>query len=298
MSKRQRKVGRYQRFADPNPPSSPVDQPEADTAGASRGSLSRLRLTSQWTRSRRSPLIGVLALTALTVTFSGLWLARSGFGSWWSELNPPPVTATATSVPTSLVTPTTRPNPEELVPLMEKALLAAGYSTLGVTVEDEVVYLEGSIPLDDLEQGFFSYVAGAVRAVAAPVGVEVRSRVRLKGDAAGLRLQIGQLVDSQPIVFSEGALELAADSLPTLDEIALAINAHPGLTVLIAGHTDAGGSTAQNEQIGRARALVVFEYLVSRGVAPNRLAVISYGELFPETEGEAATRRIEFEVVS
>jgi outer membrane protein OmpA-like peptidoglycan-associated protein len=241
-------------------------------------------------------LVGVLALTVLTVTFSGLWLARSQLGSWWSGLNPPPVTTTARTEPTFLVTSTTQPSPEELVPVMEEALLEAGYSTLGVTVEDQVVYLEGSIPLDDLEQGFFSYVAGAVRALAAPVGVEVRSRVRLKGDAAGLRLQIAQLVESRPIVFDDGALELGEASLPALDEIAAAINAQPGLTVLIAGHTDAAGSTAQNEQIGRARALVVFEYLVSRGVAPNRLAVISYGELFPEEE--AASRRIEFEVVS
>lgn len=296
MSRRQRKVGRYQRFAVPDPSSSPVEPPEEDTPRVSTGGLSRLRLTSQWTRPSRSPLVAVLALTALTVTFSGLWLARSQLGSWWNGLNPSPVTTTAGTTPTSLVTSTTRPSLEELVPGMGEALLEAGYSTLGVTVEDEVVYLEGSIPLDQLEQGFFSYVAGAVRALAAPVGVEVRSRVRLKGDAAGLRLQIGQLVASRPIVFDEGGLELGEDSLPTLDEIAAAINAQPGLTVLIAGHTDAAGSTAQNEQIGRARALVVFEYLVSGGVAANRLAVISYGELFPG--GETASRRIEFEVVS
>lgn len=296
MSRHQRKVGRYQHSAVPDPSSSPAELPDEESAGVSTGGLSRLRLTSQWTRPNRSPMVAVLALTVLTVAFSGLWLARSELRSWWSGLNPPPVTTSAVIAPIPLVTSTTQPDPEQLVPAMKQALLNAGYSTLEVTIEDEVIFLDGSIPLDQLEQGFFSYVTGAVRALGAPDGVEVRSRVRLKGDAAGLRLQIGQLVESRPIVFEEGALELGAESLPTLDEIATAINAQPGLTVLIAGHTDAAGSTAQNEQIGRARALVVFEYLVSRGVAPNRLAVISYGELFPE--GEAASRRIEFEVVS
>jgi outer membrane protein OmpA-like peptidoglycan-associated protein len=243
-------------------------------------------------------LLGVLVLTMLTIVASGLWVARAGLGSWWNTVNPPPATTMATTVPETLVTTTTRPELEDLIPAMEADLEQAGYSTLSVSVEDEAVYLEGPIPLGALEQGFFAYVAGAVRAIDAPVGVEIRSRVRLKGDAAGLRRQISQLVEIRPVVFGEGALELAGDSLPTLDEIASAINAQPGLTVLIAGHTDAGGSAAQNEQIGRARALVVFEYLVSRGVAPNRLAVISYGESFPENEGEAATRRIEFEVVS
>lgn len=296
MSRHQRKVGRYQRFAVPDPSASPVAPPEDDTPGVSPGGLSRLRLTSQWSRTSRSPLVAVLALTVLTVTFSGLWLARSELRSWWRGANPPPVTTTAVTAPVTVVTSTTQPGPEDLAPAMEKALVEAGYSTLAVTVEDGVVYLDGSIPLDRLEQGFFSYVAGAVEALAAPDGVEVKSRVRLKGDAAGLRLQIQQLVESRPIVFDEGGLELGEDSLPALDQIAAAINAQPGLTVLIAGHTDAAGSTGQNEQIGRARALVVFEYLVSRGVAPNRLAVISYGELFPG--GETASRRIEFEVVS
>jgi outer membrane protein OmpA-like peptidoglycan-associated protein len=296
MNRRRRKVGRYQRFAGPDPSSPPVDLLEADADSASRVGLSRLRLSSQWTGRSRSPLVGVLFLTVLTMVTSGLWLARDGLGSWWNTVNPPPVTTLATTVPETLVTTTTRPELEDLIPAMEADLEQAGYSTLSVSVEDEVVYLEGPIPLDALEQGFFGYVAGAVRALDAPVGVEIRSRVRLKGDAAGLRLKIAQLVESRPIVFDDGALELGETSLPALDEIAAAINAQPGLTVLIAGHTDAAGSTAQNEQIGRARALVVFEYLVSRGVAPNRLAVISYGELFPQEE--AASRRIEFEVVS
>lgn len=298
MVNRRRKVGRYQRFTEPDPSSSPVALSEADNAGASRGGLTRLRLTSRWTGRSRSPLFGVLVLTMLTIVTSGLWLARAGLGSWWNTLNAPPVTTIATTVPEPLVTTTSRPVPEELIPAMEAALKQAGYSTLSVSVESGVVYLEGPIPLDALEQGFFGYVEGAVQALDAPVGVEIRSRVRLKGDAADLRRQIGQLVAGQPVVFGEGALELAGDSLPVLDQIASVINAQPGLTVLIAGHTDATGSAAQNERIGRDRALVVFEYLVSRGVAANRLAVISYGELFPESEGEAATRRIEFEVVS
>lgn len=297
VKRRQRKVGRHLRFADSGPPPSPDGLPETDADKVFRAGLSRLRLTAQWTGKSRSPLLAVLVLTTLTIVTSGVWLAREGLRSWWNNLNPPPITTTTTT-PEPLVTTTTPPSLEELVPAMEEALLAAGYSSLAVSVEDQVVYLEGPIPLDALERGFFAYVEGAVRALDAPVGIEVRSRVRLKGDADDLSRRIGQLVDSQPVVFDEGALELAGESLPVLDQIAAAINAQPGLTVLIAGHTDAAGSTARNEQIGRERARVVFDHLVSRGVAPNRLAVISYGELFPGADSEAATRRIEFEVVS
>jgi outer membrane protein OmpA-like peptidoglycan-associated protein len=71
----------------------------------------------------------------------------------------------------------------------------------------------------------------------------------------------------------------------------------PGLRVLIAGHTDASGSNQLNEALAAQRAGSVLGYLVQQGVPITRLQVVSYGELFPDSESPAAlNRRIEFEV--
>ncbi len=49
--------------------------------------------------------------------------------------------------------------------------------------------------------------------------------------------------------------------------------------------------------LSRQRGDAVRAYLLSRGIPPYRLAVVSYGELFPDRDAsDAANRRIEFEV--
>lgn len=65
----------------------------------------------------------------------------------------------------------------------------------------------------------------------------------------------------------------------------------------IQGHTDALGSEARNLQIGQDRAEAVRRYLNSQGVALNRMATISYGEMNPVASnatkgGRASNRRV------
>lgn len=77
---------------------------------------------------------------------------------------------------------------------------------------------------------------------------------------------------------------------------------HPDVQVRIEGHADHYGSDLYNLALGQRRADVVTRYLVDLGVAPNQLAVISYGEERPlvgdgDAEAEAVNRRAEFLVV-
>jgi outer membrane protein OmpA-like peptidoglycan-associated protein len=71
------------------------------------------------------------------------------------------------------------------------------------------------------------------------------------------------------------------------------------IEVEIGGHTDAIGSDAANDRLSQRRADSVRQWLVNKGVAPNRLRSVGYGESRPiatnETEeGRALNRRIEF----
>ena len=88
-----------------------------------------------------------------------------------------------------------------------------------------------------------------------------------------------------------------------LDRIADHINAHRAIVrVRIEGHADDLGSPSANVAIAEARALAVREYLMRRGVAPERLQAVGYGGTRPldrrrTPEARARNRRVEFVVV-
>lgn len=188
--------------------------------------------------------------------------------------------------------------PEQLTAAATTALTGAGIETVTVTIEGRSAILDGVVPLEVLGDGFFSYVDAAEEAVLTVDGIDVvTSRLTLRGNDAVLRSELRSLIEATPIVFAFGSPDLTAESQAVLDRAAQIIQSQPGLTVLIAGHTDTAGSSETNESLSRQRAGAVLSYLLSRGVPPYRLAIVSYGELFPDLEAtDAQNRRIEFEV--
>lgn len=79
------------------------------------------------------------------------------------------------------------------------------------------------------------------------------------------------------------------------------LRAAPAIKVLIEGHCDERGSDEYNLALGEKRALATKNYLVSLGVAAQRLSVISYGEEMPldgarTKEAWAKNRRADFKV--
>ncbi|MFD1508754.1 peptidoglycan-associated lipoprotein Pal [Lacimonas salitolerans] len=80
----------------------------------------------------------------------------------------------------------------------------------------------------------------------------------------------------------------AVDQSTLNDEARTVLNGQAGwlmenrdFTAVIEGHADEQGTREYNLALGARRANAVQEYLVSRGVASNRLRVISYGKERP-----------------
>lgn len=72
--------------------------------------------------------------------------------------------------------------------------------------------------------------------------------------------------------------------------------------VIAVGHTDSVGTDAYNQKLGQRRADAVKAYLVSQGVAANRVYTESRGESQPVADnkiaaGRAKNRRVEVEVI-
>ncbi len=291
MSKSRRRRGRYEQTPEPG-----SEAKRSRTRGAGDSSLwSGLRRSSSFRPSRLGPSIKVATIAIGVLTVTGLWLFRDDLVAF---LDRPPVTtvseeSVATTVAATITSPTTTPAAVDLQALLEDA----GFGDVTITVLDDVLYLDGVIPTNRLESGLFAYVDAVRATVLDAVGsADVRSRLRVRGDAGALAREIERLVGDRPVVFEDGSAELSESSVQTLSDLAIVINAHPGVVVAVAGHTDAGGSATQNQQVSLQRATVVVEELVARGVSVNRLTVLGYGDALPE-EGSEPSRRIEFEVV-
>ena len=87
----------------------------------------------------------------------------------------------------------------------------------------------------------------------------------------------------------------------TLERHAVWLQTRRGLRVTIEGHCDQRGTVDYNLALGEQRARAVWDYLVSLGVASDRLRTVSYGKERPLDPGTtepayAANRRAHFSV--
>ncbi|MCB2147085.1 MAG: OmpA family protein [Deltaproteobacteria bacterium] len=100
------------------------------------------------------------------------------------------------------------------------------------------------------------------------------------------------------IHFDNNRAALKASSYPVLDEIVQGMKQQPELKVEIQGHTDISGTHAYNMSLSQRRADAVKAYLVSKGIAAERMITKGYGPDRPIAtnttgKGRADNRRVE-----
>lgn len=83
------------------------------------------------------------------------------------------------------------------------------------------------------------------------------------------------------VLFSVDQSTLGSDAQVTLDGQANWLTTNRDFTAVIEGHADEQGTREYNLALGARRANAVQEYLIGRGVSPNRLRVVSYGKERP-----------------
>jgi OOP family OmpA-OmpF porin len=103
------------------------------------------------------------------------------------------------------------------------------------------------------------------------------------------------------VQFNTGRAELKQESFPVLDQIKGIMDRYPGYKLTISGHTDSVGDEDTNEVLSRERAKSCYQYLVSQGVPPERLAFQGFGESRPiatnrTSQGRRLNRRVEFDL--
>ncbi|HEY0275474.1 MAG TPA: peptidoglycan-associated lipoprotein Pal [Paenirhodobacter sp.] len=74
---------------------------------------------------------------------------------------------------------------------------------------------------------------------------------------------------------------LSGEATQILSGQAQWLNSHPQYSAIIEGHADEQGTREYNLALGARRASAAQEYLISQGVASNRLRTVSYGKERP-----------------
>jgi len=103
------------------------------------------------------------------------------------------------------------------------------------------------------------------------------------------------------IQFDVNKATIKAESEVKLNNVLAILNAYPAVKVKVGGYTDSDGDDKKNMKLSDDRAKSVRDWLVSKGIAADRLDPEGYGEQHPVApndtpENKAKNRRISFSV--
>ena len=103
--------------------------------------------------------------------------------------------------------------------------------------------------------------------------------------------------------FDTGKSTLRPESFKALEDLAEVMKAKKKMVVEIAGHTDDVGEDAANLKLSQSRAEAVRAWLISKGIAKERITAKGYGETEPTAtnqtdQGRQMNRRTEVRIIS
>lgn len=140
--------------------------------------------------------------------------------------------------------------------------------------------------------------------------ISMKDELKMKQDSVLAEVKVGEVLH-EPLVlkkvnlhinFDFNSTDLDEDSRKYLDDLAVALKENEFLKVELIGHTDTIGSERFNKILSQARAEELKNYLLTKGISPQRIAAKGMGESQPiaenETEeGRTKNRRVELTVL-
>ena len=107
----------------------------------------------------------------------------------------------------------------------------------------------------------------------------------------------------RPVFFGYDSSDISAEAQKILEGNAEVMKKYKSWVITVEGHCDERGTAEYNLALGERRALSARAYLVTLGIAPDRLKTVSYGKEFPFDPGRteeayARNRRAHFVVTS
>ena len=144
--------------------------------------------------------------------------------------------------------------------------------------------------------------AGVPEEAGCPAPVVIKQLPKRTFTKIVLRAKTIELLDK--VFFETNKATIKPESFEMLDEVAALLAQYPQIKLVeISGHTDRKGRPKDNKKLSQERAQSVLTYLTDKGVAPERLKAIGFGQEKPlvtpeKTEDDRAkNRRVEFNIL-
>ena len=117
-----------------------------------------------------------------------------------------------------------------------------------------------------------------------------------------IKVKVGKKVVLNNILFETGKSILTSSSYKELDHLLNIMKENAMMKIEISGHTDKTGSEPLNFKLSEARAKVVVDWLIQKGIDRSRMEFKGYGSLQPVSDnttaaGRAKNRRVEFKIL-
>ncbi|MGM0498257.1 MAG: OmpA family protein [Bacteroidota bacterium] len=112
----------------------------------------------------------------------------------------------------------------------------------------------------------------------------------------------GEKMILRNVFYETDSFKLESESKVELNKVFQLLTNNPTLQIEISGHTDNVGSKSYNKELSKKRARSVYDFLIEKGIEPDRLTYKGYGEEQPidsneNPEGRAKNRRTEIKVI-
>lgn len=121
-------------------------------------------------------------------------------------------------------------------------------------------------------------------------------------DLTSADVRKGVTLRTNQIYFKADASQITDQSYPVLNEIYTFMQANEGIVLEVGGHTNGLPSDEYCDALSTSRAREVVDYLVKKGIAPDRLKFKGYGKRQPiatndTPAGRRKNQRVEFKVL-
>lgn len=112
----------------------------------------------------------------------------------------------------------------------------------------------------------------------------------------------GQTIRLNHLIFAQGKATIDPQSFKELDEVVQMMKENTKIEIRLEGHTDNQGNSKANMDLSQKRVEAIKKYMVSKGIAKNRIETKAFGGTQPLSnemtpEARALNRRVELRIL-
>jgi outer membrane protein OmpA-like peptidoglycan-associated protein/tetratricopeptide (TPR) repeat protein len=115
-------------------------------------------------------------------------------------------------------------------------------------------------------------------------------------------IKVGEMMQLSNVFYEIDSWQLKSESVSELNHLVSLLSDYKDIIIEIGGYTDSTGSDEYNLILSEKRALSVMNYLIGKGISPDRLKYKGYGNRSPigdnvTVEGRKLNRRTEIRII-